>query len=148
MANVFEEIVEAVPMEILNSLKREVLKREYLADINEAPLKLYDTIPERVIHDGNIKVAMSSISGAGRGIFVTQDIAAGTVLFKVPNVLLAAVNTGEVALKNTCDYCFTTVHSSGFNTVSMEPVSFRACKGCDVLHYCNKVSPTSRLTLS
>lgn len=138
METPFQDIVEAVPMAVLTNLKKEVLRREFLAEADQASLEPYATIPKRVVHDGNIKVAMSSISGAGRGIFVTQDIPIGTVLFKIPNILLLAVETGEEALKNTCDYCFATVHRSGCATVS-EDIKHQVCTHCEILYYCNKV---------
>jgi hypothetical protein len=52
-----------------------------------------DTIPSRVKQYVPLKVATSSISGAGRGLFVLKDVAAGDLLFSIPFPALNIVSS-------------------------------------------------------
>jgi hypothetical protein len=52
----------------------------------------YDTIPSRVKSSVSLKIATSNIPGAGRGMFVLGDVAAGDVIFTIPRPLLLMVH--------------------------------------------------------
>ncbi|KAH7419545.1 hypothetical protein BKA64DRAFT_699570 [Cadophora sp. MPI-SDFR-AT-0126] len=95
-------------------------------------------IPERVKSDLTLQLRTSNIPGAGRGLFVLQDVKAGELLFEVPNVLFSTVSAD--CLETTCDNCF--VHQSQYGKTGARPdLSFYPCDTCKIAHYC---SPTCK----
>jgi hypothetical protein len=57
-------------------------------------LELFATIPTRVEHYDSIKLDSSKIPGAGRGIILLRDVAAGETLFKIARPLFTTVRLG------------------------------------------------------
>jgi hypothetical protein len=59
----------------------------------------YNTIPSRVKQHVPLKVTSSSIPGAGRGLFVLKDVAAGDLLFTIPFPALNIVSQSTPPLE-------------------------------------------------
>ena len=54
---------------------------------------------------------------------------------------LMKIHDGKYRSMNTCDYCFAAKEEeSGFHNVISQGLTFMACSGCKVVHYCSKVS--------
>ena len=102
-------------------------------------LELYKKIPERVKCHVPLKVDISDISGAGRGVFVRKDVKQGDLIFSIAKPLIYIANDGEEMLWSTCDNCFAYC-SGGVTMVSRENLNFMACGRCKVLYYCSKAS--------
>lgn len=88
-----------------------------------------------------LKIAASSIAQAGSGLFVTNDVEAGSELFR-SRPLLVVCEGNDLRI---CDYCFcnptTTVHPDGrFYTDGEKRVMLSACTGCKNVEYCSKAS--------
>ncbi|KAE9370084.1 hypothetical protein N431DRAFT_559368 [Stipitochalara longipes BDJ] len=104
-------------------------------------LNLYkNEIPERVRGNVPLRVDTSYIPGAGRGLFVMEDVVAGDVLFTIDNPLLLVVDSG-IGAAFICDNCFATVvpiPQQSLQTVAGDPIVFSSCDHCKSLFYCSK----------
>lgn len=87
-----------------------------------------------------LRVGVSSIGGAGSGLFAVEKIPEGTDIFTSKPLILCR----EPSLDIVCDYCFTNkgsnVHVDGrfYTATDKRPVIAR-CAGCQVTGYCSKV---------
>ncbi|KUJ21562.1 SET domain-containing protein [Mollisia scopiformis] len=66
----------------------------------------FTSIPDRATCQASIKVGLSSIKGAGRGVFALEDIPAGGPIFSIQEPLLNIVDDDVQSLSHTCDNCF------------------------------------------
>lgn len=92
-----------------------------------------------------LQIAASSIAQAGSGLFVINDVAAGSEIFRSRPLLVVCEGNGL----RVCDYCFcdptATVHPDGrFYTDGEKRVMLSACTGCKNVEYCSKVSKSLR----
>ncbi|KAH7342483.1 hypothetical protein BKA65DRAFT_552115 [Rhexocercosporidium sp. MPI-PUGE-AT-0058] len=91
-------------------------------------------IPSRVNCEVALQLAESKIPGAGRGIFVLQDVKEGALLFEVPDVLFSIISKECIA--TTCDKCF--AHKSSYGQTDPRPdIRFTVCETCNVVYYCS-----------
>jgi len=86
---------------------------------------------------GHAYVAKSSV--AGSGLFASQDIAAGDLIFTLARPAVAALDTKN--LGNVCANCFASAADpSILHGEANIQVTVKACTGCKILKYCSKVS--------
>lgn len=88
-----------------------------------------------------LRIASSSIPQAGTGLFVIDDVKAGSDIFRSQPLLVVCEGNDL----RVCDYCFfnptATVHPDGrFYIIGEERVVLLACTGCKNVEYCSKVS--------
>ncbi|KAE9370083.1 SET domain-containing protein [Stipitochalara longipes BDJ] len=84
-----------------------------------------------------LEVRLSTIPGAGRGMFVSEPILAQELIFSISKPLVCIVDDGAEALRNICDNCFATKKGI-YQTVSRRKLTLTPCAGCQVLHYCSE----------
>jgi len=86
---------------------------------------------------GHAYVAKSSV--AGSGLFASQDIAAGDLIFSLARPAVAALDTKN--LGNACANCFASAADpSVLHGEANIQVTVKACTGCKIVKYCSKVS--------
>lgn len=93
-----------------------------------------------------LRIASSSIPQAGSGLFVINDVAAGSEIFR-SQPLLVVCEGNDLRI---CDFCFfnpaATVNPDGqFYTTDEKRVVLSACTGCKNVEYCSKVSQGFRI---
>jgi len=93
--------------------------------------------PLRVRCQEPLRVGDSTMPGAGRGLFVRDDVAGSDLIFSVAKPLLCIVYAED--LEQTCDNCFATTTGT-YQTVFRDELKFKPCIGCKILHYCSEVS--------
>lgn len=71
-------------------------------------------------------------NGLGQGLFATKAIPAGGDVLNIKTPFVAVLDTER--LGDTCSGCFGRRYFGG------DDVSLRACTGCRVLRYCDRVS--------
>ena len=71
-----------------------------------------------------------STSG-GTGLFTTQPIAAGSLVFKIDRPLITVLDSPRLGYN--CEWCLVSKEDEN-------EVRLRACQGCKVSRYCGKVS--------
>lgn len=90
-----------------------------------------------------LKIASSSIPNAGSGLFVANDVAAGSEIFRTQPLLMVC----ESNKSGICDWCFTNENSSlrpdgQFHIAGKDKrVQLSSCKRCKMVEYCSKVGP-------
>jgi len=85
---------------------------------------------------GHAYVAKSSV--AGSGVFASQDIVAGDLIFTLARPAIAALDTKK--LDHVCANCFASAADpSVLHGEANEQVTVKACTGCKTLKYCSKV---------
>ncbi|KAF2847598.1 hypothetical protein T440DRAFT_520728 [Plenodomus tracheiphilus IPT5] len=95
-------------------------------------MTITETVPLRILR--------SETSGAGTGLFVTEDVEYGTEIYRSePQVM--CVDDDKKAL--VCDHCFafanSVLHSDGRFRRQEDPgLTMMACNGCKVTFYCSK----------
>ncbi|KAJ4387121.1 hypothetical protein N0V93_007709 [Gnomoniopsis smithogilvyi] len=108
--------------------------------------KLCDHILRGVANCGvPLRIAASSIPKAGSGLFVINDVAAGSEIFRSQPVLVVCEGNDL----RVCDYCFcnpsTRLHPEGrFYSAGEKTVTLSACTGCKNVEYCSKVGHSLR----
>ncbi|OOF96521.1 hypothetical protein ASPCADRAFT_129601 [Aspergillus carbonarius ITEM 5010] len=70
--------------------------------------------------------------GLGRGLFASTDIAVGENVLDIPISFVAVLDTQR--LEDTCSGCF------GQRQLDNEDIALKACTGCQVVKYCDKVT--------
>lgn len=93
-----------------------------------------------------LRIAASSISNAGTGLFAIDDVPAGADIFKSQPLLLVSEGNNS----GICDYCFVNKNSSVApdgrfymdDGSVREKILISACTGCKNAQYCSKVSPS------
>ena len=83
----------------------------------------------------------SNIPGKGRGLFTSQAIEAGELVFCVDRPLLCVPSNPH--LGETCYHCFLCI-PEGFVQQDGDKRRLQACMGCKVVNYCSKVSKDQR----
>lgn len=73
---------------------------------------------------------------AGNGLFATEDIAAGDVVFSLKRPLVTVLD--NVSIDSCCANCFA---STGFGATNSQ-LDLKACTGCHTVKYCARVSST------
>ncbi|KAG4440343.1 hypothetical protein IFR05_004195 [Cadophora sp. M221] len=91
-------------------------------------------IPSRVNCAIALRLGASNIPGAGRGLFVLQNVKQGALVFEIPNALYSVI--AKDCVKTTCDNCFAHKSSQG-RTDPRPDLTFTACEACNVAYYCN-----------
>jgi hypothetical protein len=92
-----------------------------------------------------LQILPSKITGAGVGLFATQDVSCGEEIFRSRPVVNCV---GDGLQKLVCDDCYafknSVVHPSGRfqNEEDPEP-EIKACSGCKICYYCSKVTTPS-----
>lgn len=85
------------------------------------------------------RVAVRTSNISGNGLFATENVLPGELLFSLERPLISAVDKNE--LQSTCSNCFArarvTLGPLTSEWVNVEAV--KACVGCRVLYYCSKV---------
>lgn len=113
--------------------------------IHEQP-KLCDHILSKVADCSvPLRIGASSIPAAGTGLFVLQDVRAGSDIFRSqPLLVVCEANTNGV-----CDYCLVnnnaTISPEGHffvNQAERDEIAVSACTGCNIVTYCSKVRST------
>lgn len=110
--------------------------------LHELP-KLCDHILRGVADSGApLRIAASSIPNAGSGLFVVNDVAAGSEIFRSQPLLVVCEGNN----RRICDYCFrnlsSSLHPDGrfYLEGERDKVALSACTGCKNVEYCSKVS--------
>jgi len=94
---------------------------------------------------GHAHVAKSSV--AGSGLFASQDVVAGDLIFSLARPAVAALDTKN--LGSVCANCFASAADpSVLHGEANIQVTVKACTGCKILKYCSKVSCDWYLTVS
>lgn len=109
--------------------------------LHEQP-KLCQHILSSVANSGiPLRIGASSIPNAGTGLFVVNDVAAGSEIFRSQPLLLVCEGNNL----RICDYCLRNLGSSldpegrFFFIGEKEKVVLSACTGCQIVVYCSKV---------
>jgi hypothetical protein len=130
--NVMQELIAA-------AAKRKQEEADLQKSMLEAPIE----IPSNVQTSVKIKVDKSLIPGAGRGIILSENVLAGSLIFKIANPLLL-VAADEDTLPVTCDNCFACRyivdkdHSIATVQEDDNKLKHLSCNGCGLLRYCDK----------
>jgi hypothetical protein len=74
-----------------------------------------------------------SAGDAGTGLFATQDIAEGDIIWGEDRPFLAVLDSAR--LKEACSWCFTYVGEK-----NEDGAKLKVCTGCKILRYCDVVS--------
>ena len=67
----------------------------------------------------------------GTGLFTTQPVAAGSLVFKIDRPLITVLDSTR--LEYNCEWCLVSREDEN-------EVRLKACNGCKVSRYCDKVS--------
>src|SRR5436305_13659238 len=91
---------------------------------------------QQVVQDN---VISQSTSGAGHGLFAARQIELNNVILSVAQPLMVALDTPR--LKDTCYHCFLFLEKSGSikRNDKTQAKTLKACTGCNVARYCDKV---------
>jgi hypothetical protein len=81
----------------------------------------------------NISINQSATHG--NGLFATQTVQPGEVLYSKSSVFLGVVSWQN--LSTTCSNCFKPPGDVSNN----QPIWVKACAQCKLLHFCSKVRP-------
>ena len=87
------------------------------------------------------RISIKKDAHNGKGVFAAKQISLNTPILSVTRPLIVALDTQR--LKDTCYHCHDWRERSfreGKNSTRDE-VPLKACTGCKVVRYCNKVSP-------
>ena len=92
----------------------------------------------------NVQVKKSDIDGAGRGLFATQDFAAGDVILQLDRPYVAELDIQR--MRDTCAWCFRRgatdpderSKKAGLGFFAGVDVETKACTGCKRVRYCSK----------
>lgn len=113
-------------------------KRTALHELPKVCAHILDSVKDSGVP---LKIAASSIPNAGSGLFVVNDVAAGSEIFRSqPLLMICEGNT-----TNICDYCFrdqnSSLHPDGWFVSENDPdnVMMAACIRCKLVQYCSKV---------
>ena len=81
-----------------------------------------------------------STAEAGNGLFATRQIELNNTILSVAQPLMVALDTPR--LKDTCYHCFLFIEKSGSikRNDNTKTKTLKACTGCTVVRYCDKVS--------
>lgn len=71
-------------------------------------------------------------NGMGTGLFASSDISTGEDVLRISSPFVAVLDTPR--LEDTCSGCF------GKRHMVADQVDLKACTGCQVVKYCDKVS--------
>lgn len=104
--------------------------------------KLCKKLVSSVDTAASLQIPPSTNPGAGSGVFIAGELAAGKEIVRVEPLVNCAWN--EV-LDSTCDFCFyftkNGLHPSGrFLTENDKSREVKACSRCKVVRYCSKVN--------
>lgn len=78
------------------------------------------------------KANSAAADGMGRGLFALSDINTGEDVVRISSPFVAVLNTPQ--LDDTCSGCLGKRHA-----FRDKPVDLKACTGCQVVKYCDKV---------
>lgn len=81
------------------------------------------------------KATSAATDGMGRGLFASSDISTGEDVVKISSSFVAVLNTPH--LDDTCSGCLGKRHA-----FKDKPLNLKACTGCQVVKYCDKVGDT------
>ena len=93
-----------------------------------------------------LEVRTSPLAGAGRGVFATEDIAAGEELFRSEPRVTLVEDSEEQTI---CDWCHCIAnteynfHEDGSLKEDHELPFIELCEGCGLVGYCSNVSEVS-----
>ena len=74
----------------------------------------------------------AAADGMGRGLFAFSDISTGEDVVRISSPFVAVLNTPQ--LDEICSGCLGKRHA-----FKDKPVDLKACTGCQVVKYCDKV---------
>lgn len=95
-------------------------------------------IPDRVFCNTRIRIGKSSIIGAGRGMFVVEEVKAGSLIYSIDEPMMSGMSWEDIEL--ACDNCFAVQANEKDDIISnvLRPVKISMCKGCYSAGYCSK----------
>lgn len=86
------------------------------------------------------KTKSAATDGMGKGLFATTNINTGEDVVRISSPFVAVLNTPQ--LDDTCSGCLGKRHA-----FKDKPVDLKACVGCQVVKYCDKVNYICTLLL-
>lgn len=108
---------------------------------------------KQIQHSSAGSLAMASVGRAreapspiaGKGLFATEDIKPGELIFTVSRPAVAALDTAR--LDTVCSNCFASAaEQSVMNGSFSQDVTVKACTGCKTMRYCSKVRRPGKKT--